>query len=243
MRSFVTCTVLASVASLASASIQARWEYPEAVPAIMRRQDPGTPAYACHENCGLLITLGRTDGFCDNAEWNTRYDACMACANNFGIWIYYRNGVTTAAEKCGLSPTPSPSGAAATTAAATSAAPAPSTAAEPAPTTAAASSSAAAPPAEESSSAPAATSAAAPATTLTTAASSAASSAAATPSASGTGAAGTSTATATRVTSIGTSVVIPSGTATPSSPVFAGASKNTGVLGAVGVVGLVLAAL
>ncbi|KAJ3950975.1 hypothetical protein N0V92_012634, partial [Colletotrichum tropicale] len=51
MRSFVTCTVLASVASLASASIQARWEYPEAVPAIMRRQDPGTPAYACHENC------------------------------------------------------------------------------------------------------------------------------------------------------------------------------------------------
>lgn len=52
MRSFVTCTVLASVASLASASIQARWEYPEAVPAIMRRQDPGTPAYACHENCG-----------------------------------------------------------------------------------------------------------------------------------------------------------------------------------------------
>ncbi|CAI0655379.1 unnamed protein product, partial [Colletotrichum noveboracense] len=98
MRSFVTCTVLASVASLASASIQARWEYPEAVPAIMRRQDPGTPAYACHENCGLLITLGRTDGFCDNTEWNTRYDACMACANNFGIWIYYRNGVTTAAE-------------------------------------------------------------------------------------------------------------------------------------------------
>ncbi|EQB46598.1 hypothetical protein CGLO_14337 [Colletotrichum gloeosporioides Cg-14] len=223
MRSFVTCTVLASVASLASASIQARWEYPEAVPAIMRRQDPGTPAYACHENCGLLITLGRTDGFCDNAEWNTRYDACMACANNFGIWIYYRNGVTTAAEKCAplrlplLPPSPP--------------LPPPPSLLPPPPS------------AEESSSAPAATSAAAPATTLTTAASSAASSSAATPSASGTGAAGTSTATATRVTSIGTSVVIPSGTATPSSPVFAGASKNTGVLGAVGVVGLVLAAL
>ncbi|CAG9953718.1 unnamed protein product [Clonostachys rosea f. rosea IK726] len=95
-----------------------RFEYPEEVPALERRQEPGTPRYQCHEDCGLLITLGRQDGYCNNSEWNERYGRCMICANTFGIWEYYGNSVTKAAKGCGLSPTPSPSG---TTASSTSA--------------------------------------------------------------------------------------------------------------------------
>ncbi|KAJ4168804.1 hypothetical protein NW754_010734 [Fusarium falciforme] len=108
MHSFVTYTLLAS-ASLAAA-IDPRFEFPDTVPALLKRQAPGTPQYACHEDCGLLITLGRTEGYCDNDEWNERYGRCMICANTYNIWQYYRNGVTSAAEECGLSPTPSPSG-------------------------------------------------------------------------------------------------------------------------------------
>ncbi|KAL2875101.1 hypothetical protein SGCOL_009673 [Colletotrichum sp. CLE4] len=250
MRSFVTCTVLATVASMAVAQVHPRFEYPESVPAVEKRQEPGTPRYQCHEDCekliskqGLLITLGREDGFCSNSEWNERYGRCMTCANTYSIWMYYSSGVTSAAAKCGLSPTPSPSGGAVetTAAATTTAAPAP------VPTT---ETSAAAPPAESTSaaaesSAPAASTSAAgaPATTLSTAASgSASASASASGAATTSGAAsGTSAATVTRVTSIGTSVVIPSGTATPSTPVFAGAGKNAAAVG-LAAVGLALAA-
>ncbi|TDZ29466.1 hypothetical protein C8035_v005861 [Colletotrichum spinosum] len=240
MRSFVTCTVLASVASLVAAGPS--FEYPAGVPAVEKRQEPGTPRYACHENCGLIISLGREEGYCDSSEWKTRYSSCLECANEFGIWMYYGSGVTNAAKGCGLTPVPSPSGGAVET----TAAPAPATTtAAPAPVTT--TTSAAAPPAEEeeessSSAAAASTSAAAPATTLITEASSAASASGSSSSAaSGSAAPSGSSASATRVTSIGTSVVIPSGSPTPSA-VFAGASRNTGVLGAVGVVGLVIAA-
>ncbi|KAK1717659.1 hypothetical protein BDP67DRAFT_541918 [Colletotrichum lupini] len=216
MRSFVTCTVLATVASMAVAQVHPRFEYPDSVPAVEKRQEPGTPRYQCHEDCGLLITLGRQDGFCTNSEWNERYGRCMSCANTYAIWMYYSSGVTSAAAKCGLSPTPSPSGGAVeTTAAATSAAPAPATTtAAPAPAT----TTAAAPPAASSSSAAAESSApaastpaaGAPATTLSTAASASGSASASASGAATTSgaAAGTSAATVTRVTSIGTSVVI-----------------------------------
>ncbi|TEA15764.1 hypothetical protein C8034_v002335 [Colletotrichum sidae] len=243
MRSFVTCTVLASVTSLVAAGPS--FEYPAGVPAVEKRQEPGTPRYACHENCGLIISLGREEGYCDSSEWKTRYSSCLECANEFAIWMYYGSGVTNAAKGCGLTPVPSPSGGAVET----TAAPAPATTtAAPAPVTTT-TTSAAAPPADEeesssSSAAAASTSAAAPATTLTTEASSAASasgSSSSSAAASGTAAPSGSSASATRVTSIGTSVVIPSGSPTPSA-VFAGASRNTGVLGAVGVVGLVVAA-
>ncbi|GKT51216.1 uncharacterized protein ColSpa_11397 [Colletotrichum spaethianum] len=244
MRSFVTCTVLASVASVAVAQLgHPLFEYPSAVP-VEKRQEPGTPQYQCHEDCGLLITLGRQDGYCDSSEWTERYGRCMTCANEYSIWRYYSSGVTSAASKCGLTPVPSPSGAAAETTAApatTSAAPAPATtAAEPATT----STSTAATPAEESSSSAAAASSSSatgvPATTLSTQASTAASGTASGAATTSTGAAGTSAATATRVHSIGTSVVIPSGTPTPST-VFAGAGKNAAAAGLV-FAGMVLAA-
>ncbi|EEU43482.1 uncharacterized protein NECHADRAFT_82808 [Fusarium vanettenii 77-13-4] len=116
MHSFVTYTLLASASMVAA--LDPRFEFPDTVPALLKRQAPGTPQYACHEDCGLLITLGREEGYCDNDEWNERYGRCMICANTYNIWQYYRNGVTSAAEECGLSPTPSASGssAAATTA-------------------------------------------------------------------------------------------------------------------------------
>lgn len=128
MRSFVAYTLLAS-ATLAVA-VDPRFEYPDTVP-LVKRQQPGTPQYACHEDCGkpesspeknevetnfytgLLITLARENkDFCDSQEWNDHYDQCMECAETYGIWKYYGSGVSKVAGQCDLSPTPSPSGAA-----------------------------------------------------------------------------------------------------------------------------------
>ncbi|KAM0351707.1 hypothetical protein ACHAPU_002717 [Fusarium lateritium] len=108
MHSFITYTLLAS--ATLSVAIESRFEFPDTVP-LMKRQQPGTPQYACHEDCGLLITLAREKEFCDSDEWNERYGRCMECANTYGIWKYYGEGVSKAAEQCKLSPSPSPSGA------------------------------------------------------------------------------------------------------------------------------------
>ncbi|KAF5720076.1 hypothetical protein FMUND_4360 [Fusarium mundagurra] len=108
MHSLAAYTLLAS-ASLAVA-IDPRFEFPDTVP-LVKRQQPGTPQYACHEDCGLLITLARDDeDFCDSDEWNERYGRCMSCANTYGIWKYYGSGVARVAQQCGLTPKPSPSG-------------------------------------------------------------------------------------------------------------------------------------
>lgn len=37
----------------------------------------------------------------------------MECANTYGIWKYYGEGISRVAKQCDLSPSPSPSGAAA----------------------------------------------------------------------------------------------------------------------------------
>ncbi|KAM0236625.1 hypothetical protein ACHAP5_009311 [Fusarium lateritium] len=108
MHSLAVYTLLAC--ATLSVALDPRFEFPDTVP-LVKRQQPGTPQYACHEDCGLLITLARETGFCENDEWNERYDRCMACANTYGIWKYYGEGVEKAAEQCDLSPSPSPSGA------------------------------------------------------------------------------------------------------------------------------------
>ncbi|KAL6920612.1 hypothetical protein ACHAPO_007064 [Fusarium lateritium] len=111
MRSLFAYTLLAS--ATLSVAVDPRFEYPDTVP-LVKRQQPGTPQYACHEDCGLLITLAREDkDFCDSQEWNEHYDECMECAETYGIWKYYGSGVSKVAEQCDLSPSPSPSGAAA----------------------------------------------------------------------------------------------------------------------------------
>lgn len=62
MRSFVAYSLLAS-ATFASA-LERRWDYPTDVPALERRQEPGTPRYACHEDCGMsTLDALRIDAF------------------------------------------------------------------------------------------------------------------------------------------------------------------------------------
>ncbi|KAI1064852.1 hypothetical protein LB507_001209 [Fusarium sp. FIESC RH6] len=111
MHSLVAYTLLAS--ATLSVAIDPRFEFPDTVP-LVKRQQPGTPQYACHEDCGLLITIAREEkDFCESDEWTGHYDKCMECANTYGIWKYYGEGISRAAKQCDLSPSPSPSGAAA----------------------------------------------------------------------------------------------------------------------------------
>ncbi|KAM0210293.1 hypothetical protein ACHAQD_010809 [Fusarium lateritium] len=116
MHSLAVYTLLAC--ATLSVALDPRFEFPDTVP-LVKRQQPGTPQYECHEDCGLLITLARETGFCESDEWNERYGRCMACANTYGIWKYYGEGVEKAAEQCDLSPSPSPSGAGAVSTAVT----------------------------------------------------------------------------------------------------------------------------
>ncbi|OJJ65165.1 hypothetical protein ASPSYDRAFT_54504 [Aspergillus sydowii CBS 593.65] len=81
------------------------FEYPEFVP-LHKRQEPGTPAYECHANCGGIITEARSDGYCDKSDFKTKLSDCLDCALEFDIWKYYGNSVSSAAEECGLDATP-----------------------------------------------------------------------------------------------------------------------------------------
>ncbi|KAK1147220.1 hypothetical protein N8T08_001959 [Aspergillus melleus] len=85
------------------------FDYPEFVP-LHRRQDPGTPAYECHANCGGVITSSRSDDFCDSSTFKSQLSECLKCANEFDIWKYYGNSVSKAAESCGLDSTPEEAG-------------------------------------------------------------------------------------------------------------------------------------
>ncbi|KAJ5476931.1 hypothetical protein N7475_002660 [Penicillium sp. IBT 31633x] len=88
------CTVL---------SVRA-FRFPDFVP-LHRRQDPGTPAYDCHADCGDVIITGRTDGYCDSADFKTELSDCLKCAVEYDIWKYYGDSVSTAAAGCGLDAT------------------------------------------------------------------------------------------------------------------------------------------
>ncbi|KAI9150077.1 hypothetical protein HJFPF1_09831 [Paramyrothecium foliicola] len=106
-------SALALSATLATANplvarSQGAWEFPETMPLAARQEAPapGTPAYLCHENCGLSITLSREGGYCENYLWIARYDACLQCANDFNIWQYYSATITRAAAVCGFTAVP-----------------------------------------------------------------------------------------------------------------------------------------
>ncbi|KAJ5598668.1 hypothetical protein N7537_008752 [Penicillium hordei] len=97
---------LVHVAAFACAVISASaFEFPDFVP-LHRRQDPGTPAYECHANCGGIITASRTDGYCDANDFKTELTDCLNCAVEFDIWKYYGGSVSKAATACGLDATP-----------------------------------------------------------------------------------------------------------------------------------------
>ncbi|KIW69581.1 hypothetical protein PV04_05451 [Phialophora macrospora] len=96
---------LLSVMAVAVASASASLVYPISFP-IERRQEPGSPEYDCHANCGGVIVAGRTEGYCDTANFTTQLDACLDCALEFDIWQYYGDSVAEAATACGLDATP-----------------------------------------------------------------------------------------------------------------------------------------
>ncbi|KAK2832031.1 hypothetical protein FQN49_006925 [Arthroderma sp. PD_2] len=95
------------------------------------RQQPGTPRYACHEDCGMfatlypdpsasfltvpqpgtVISLSKMDGFCTNDKFKQSLTECLDCALEFDIWKHYQSSVTKAAEACGLNATPKPASA------------------------------------------------------------------------------------------------------------------------------------
>ncbi|CAI7622823.1 unnamed protein product [Penicillium discolor] len=112
---------LVNVAAFACAVISASaFEFPDFVP-LHRRQDPGTPAYECHANCGGIITAARTDGYCDADDFKTELTDCLNCAVEFDIWKYYGSSVSKAATACGLDATPVEASSTSTEASSTSA--------------------------------------------------------------------------------------------------------------------------
>ncbi|CAG8959210.1 hypothetical protein HYFRA_00012568 [Hymenoscyphus fraxineus] len=76
---------------------------------LLKRQEPGTNSYKCHDTCGQAIIGSRSTGYCTNPTFKTNYENCLACAgpDNVNIWNMYGNTLTRAATTCGdLSTTP-----------------------------------------------------------------------------------------------------------------------------------------
>lgn len=57
---------------------------------------------------GFALRGSSEDGFCDDSEWLELFNGCLDCALEFDIWRHYGNGLTPAAESCGLDATPKP---------------------------------------------------------------------------------------------------------------------------------------
>ncbi|KAL2108548.1 hypothetical protein VUR80DRAFT_3711 [Thermomyces stellatus] len=67
---------------------------------LLKRQEPDTAAYNCHDNCG-------TDDACDSEAFVSNYN-CLQCAglDNVDIWQYYGNSLSAAGESCGFDTQP-----------------------------------------------------------------------------------------------------------------------------------------
>lgn len=75
--------------------------------AIPSPQEPGTPKYECHANCGNTISLVKANSapaICDLAEFVEGYNACLQCAgpDEFDIWQYYGRSLSPVGKACGL---------------------------------------------------------------------------------------------------------------------------------------------
>ncbi|KAL1595649.1 hypothetical protein SLS60_009338 [Paraconiothyrium brasiliense] len=71
--------------------------------ALLKRQAPGSPEYACHDNCGTAITVSKAGGdYCTEEVFLYDYKNCLQCAgpDNVDIWKYYGGSLSTAAGKC-----------------------------------------------------------------------------------------------------------------------------------------------
>ncbi|SPO06367.1 uncharacterized protein DNG_09056 [Cephalotrichum gorgonifer] len=101
---FLASAVFAATAVSASAV-----EGDNVFAALLKRQEPGTPAYNCHDNCGQAIIEAREgDDICNSASFLANYKNCLQCAgpDNVGIWQYYGNSVGAAGKGCGLDSEP-----------------------------------------------------------------------------------------------------------------------------------------
>lgn len=114
--------ILAAVASVSASLTEEKL-----FASLLKRQDPGTPEYNCHDNCGMLnrdlfvyqyvidaslgtaITVSKAGGdVCSNSVFQFDYKNCLQCAgpDNTNIWRYYGNTLSKVATGCGLSTTP-----------------------------------------------------------------------------------------------------------------------------------------
>ena len=98
--------VLAGFVAAASASAFPAEE--ELFKSLLKRQEPGTPAYDCHDNCGTAITQSRGADPCSNEAFLFNYKNCLQCSgpDNYNIWRYYGGTLSGAGSKCGLDTTP-----------------------------------------------------------------------------------------------------------------------------------------
>ncbi|KAJ5414365.1 hypothetical protein N7509_000992 [Penicillium cosmopolitanum] len=82
------------------------------LPELFSRQEPGSPNYECHEDCGLVTAFWHKDGeYCDNPDFQKHLSNCLKCALTEDVWKYYGENVKNAANKCHVDATPSPSSA------------------------------------------------------------------------------------------------------------------------------------
>ncbi|KAF2259201.1 hypothetical protein CC78DRAFT_537263 [Lojkania enalia] len=75
----------------------------------MKRQEPGTPAYNCHDNCGTAITISKSGSdVCSNEAFLTNYQNCIQCSgpDNENIWRYYGGTLGPIGSECGLESEP-----------------------------------------------------------------------------------------------------------------------------------------
>ncbi|UPK94395.1 hypothetical protein LCI18_005330 [Fusarium solani-melongenae] len=99
-----TAVILASLASLASATVKRELPFPDSVP--LHKRQPSGPEYQCHANCGYTILQADEEGYCDSDEWKKLLADCLKCANQYDMWGDYGNGVTGAAKACGIDAVP-----------------------------------------------------------------------------------------------------------------------------------------
>ncbi|KAI0898441.1 hypothetical protein F4806DRAFT_458399 [Annulohypoxylon nitens] len=94
---------------LAATAVSASTDELQFIARLLKRQDPGTPAYNCHDNCGQAIIQGRNSAdVCNDEIFLTDYKNCLQCSgpDNQDIWQYYGTTLTKDASPCGLSTTP-----------------------------------------------------------------------------------------------------------------------------------------
>jgi hypothetical protein len=93
---------------------------------LLKRQQPGTPSYNCHDNCGTspskhsltqftdmstgtAITIAKASSdVCSDEVFLFDYKNCLQCAgpDNYNIWRYYGGSLSSVAEGCGLDTEP-----------------------------------------------------------------------------------------------------------------------------------------